>query len=83
MVKLQISNDLSFENGSSTFFGEETMSTMRNLSFNVLGLNTIYFKVKNRDDLESVKALSINATAHNALKVNTIEVISFFEINEI
>ena len=80
MVSLEISFD-NFQT-STTSFSDLGSSVTRYFSFDKLGTNTtIYFKSKNSNGDESVKTYTPSISRGNAVKITSIQVVSFFDID--
>lgn len=80
MTSLEISYD-NFQT-STTSFSSLGNSTQRYFSFDKLGDNTtIYFKAINDDGEESIQTYSPTISRGNALKIKSVEVISFSNID--
>jgi len=80
MKSLEVSLD-NFTTSATQFFDLGT-STLRYVSFDKLGVNTVYFKITNNNGEETIKTANIIISRGNAVKISRVEIVSFFDINK-
>lgn len=76
--------EISFDNFESSFTDFANLGNLvsRFFSFDQLGTNTVYFKIRNDEDVELIQTLNVTITRGNAVKIQSLKLNSFYNIGE-